>query len=198
MQGISFNTQGVKAIRDGVKTMTRRPVKLPEKMIGEGYNTDDIENEKFGNFGLEICSGDSSYSIYPKYKVGETVFIQEEFATVTTTFIGQGQVTATLYKERDEKKEYEPEPNWQPASEMQEHQARTYRKIKSIKVERLQDISGDDCYKEGIDFEYVEFDTREQAVFVGTIWSNLPYKEPYRWEDNPYVFAYEFEVIKDD
>lgn len=76
-------------------------------------------------------------------------------------------------------------------------------RITDIVVERLQDISDEDCLKEGI--EYVRsidkyffcgvnyyFDT-PRAAFAELI-DKVSGKGT--WEKNPYVFAYEFETVK--
>lgn len=85
-----------------------------------------------------------------------------------------------------------------------------YIKITGIKVERLQDISDEDCLKEGIyedsgddefppsifyEFEGNKddgFDTPREA-FAALI-DKVSGKGT--WESNPYVWAYEFELMK--
>lgn len=82
-------------------------------------------------------------------------------------------------------------------------------KIEDIKVERLQDISDEDCLKEGI-FEWGDpfhEDRVEDFGFFGATKHYLTPKEAFAalidkiyskgtWESNPWVFAYEFELIK--
>ena len=83
--------------------------------------------------------------------------------------------------------------------------------ITDIKVERLRDISEEDCMKEGImEGEFMNtWDT-----FYFDMWGDVPnhitFKTPHAafaslidrisgrgtWERNPWVFAYEFELVK--
>ena len=78
-------------------------------------------------------------------------------------------------------------------------------RITNIKVERLKDISSEDCLKEGIEARVVGCHT---FYYVhGIEWPfNFP-KQAFRtlidkvsgkgtWEKNPYVFVYSFELVK--
>ena len=83
-------------------------------------------------------------------------------------------------------------------------------RITDVRVERLQDISDEDCLKEGIikgrcgseDTHFMD------AYYCPT--DSQPYCEPHEafaplinkvsrndvWSENPYVFVYDFELIK--
>jgi hypothetical protein len=89
--------------------------------------------------------------------------------------------------------------------ELMPHQIR----MKNVRIERLQDISDEDCLAEGI-----EFDAKAKSFYCGMnvlnnskIWLGCSPREAYAtlidkvgkkgdWNKNPYVFAYEFELIK--
>lgn len=89
--------------------------------------------------------------------------------------------------------------------ELMPHQIR----MKNVRIERLQDISDEDCLAEGI-----EFDAKAKSFYCGMnvlnnskIWLGCTPRESYAalidkvgkkgdWNKNPYVFAYEFELIK--
>lgn len=81
-------------------------------------------------------------------------------------------------------------------------------RITDVKVERLQDISDEDCIKEGIEWDhkaqrfYVSYDSKTHS----RMWFASSPRETYSalidsisgkgtWESNPYVFAYEFELV---
>lgn len=84
-------------------------------------------------------------------------------------------------------------------------------KITNIRIEHLQDISDEDCKAEGIDYcgGYSENYYLGYGVKVNHSWKKLGNspKEAYAnlidkisglgtWENNPYVYVYDFELIK--
>lgn len=89
-------------------------------------------------------------------------------------------------------------------AELMPHQIR----ITDIRIERLQDISDEDCLKEGIieDFKGVQYAFPTNVGYCG----QYPFdtaKEAFAalidkisgkgtWERNPYVFVYSFELMK--
>lgn len=83
--------------------------------------------------------------------------------------------------------------------------------ITNIKVERLQDISDEDCMKEGVTYNSTYWIMGYQ---VENLWNKYDRQSHFRsarvafaalidkisgkgtWNSNPYVFAYTFELIK--
>lgn len=83
-------------------------------------------------------------------------------------------------------------------------------RITDVRVERLQDISDDDCLKEGIEkmvtgCEYYQYSFYDHFK---SLWHNhMTPREAFArlidkvsgkgtWGSNPYVFVYDFELIK--
>ena len=99
-------------------------------------------------------------------------------------------------------------PIWKPSVHLKQKDARIFLKVTNVRVERLQDISEDDLEKEGIVSYSEKWENMEckctknnrcqrycdrRLDFIN-LWSSTA-KDGYKWEDNPYVFVYEFERI---
>lgn len=81
-------------------------------------------------------------------------------------------------------------------------------KITDIKAERLQDISDEDCLKEGIMWDYVDYPIMSRKVYFFNDYES--FRSPRlafaslvnrifgksTWEFNPWVYAYSFELVK--
>lgn len=201
MKKIMFNDRYglTDAVIEGRKTMTRRLI--PDEFFGLTWdtrgNTLVYENE-YGDFI------DVRLSKYTRYKLGEVVAVAQsyneatrEFPHMATTLVGHDILgsepgcTNKMFVRAD----------------LMPHQIR----ITGIRCERLQDISDDDCFREGISESWyestdtttygfadekkgtaVEFDTPRQAFAA------LIDKVSGRgtWKSNPWVVVYEFELVK--
>ena len=83
--------------------------------------------------------------------------------------------------------------------------ARIFLKVTNVRVERLQDISEEDAIAEGIirvgdgwkDYSYKKendaYRYRTPKQSYETLWNSINGKDA--WEQNPYVFVYEFERV---
>lgn len=60
-------------------------------------------------------------------------------------------------------------------------------KITGVRVEKLQDITQEDAIKEGVN------SIEDYSILWDSIYDK---KEIFQWKNNPFVFAYDFEVLK--
>lgn len=179
------------AVLDGRKTMTRR------------ISEDQIRNSIFCKSGYESIHG---YEIKPKYKVGEVVAIAQSYMDVDR-FHRKGKNAAYLEYLDSILPELKLYPGWGNKMFVKADLMPHHIKITGIKVERLQDISDEDCLKEGI----FEWDAGQKDIpFYSFSYADIPdYFTPRDafadlidevsgkgvFQSNPYVFAYEFVLV---
>lgn len=193
MKKIMFNDKYglTQAVLDGRKTMTRR------------ISEDQIRNSIFCKSGYESIHG---YEIKPKYKVGEVVAIAQSYMDVDR-FHRKGKNAAYLEYLDSILPELKLYPGWGNKMFVKADLMPHHIKITGIKVERLQDISDEDCLKEGI----FEWDAGQKDIpFYSFSYADIPdYFTPRDafadlidevsgkgvFQSNPYVFAYEFVLV---
>lgn len=156
------------AVLRGRKTMTRRLCDAKKKY--DKYKIwQPAEQMPYGLYGFNEDEG-WAY-IKPRYFTGEIVAIAQPYKHV---FGDNYRETAGWNNKLFVKPELMP------------HKIR----IVNWKVERLQDISNEDCMKEGILTDDISMYRRIFASLIDKI------NGKGTWERNPYVFVYEFELIK--
>ena len=210
MKKISFNDKFglTQAVLDGRKTMTRRIIKCPRTFKGEwvaGFNIHRCHSDKkivgypcmYDADGREFNSGE----IIPRYKVGEVVAIAQSYETV---YHEQGLETLDMLVSG-----WKYSKGWRNKLFVRADLMIHHIRITNLKIERLQDISDEDCLKEGIyedsgDDEFppsifYEFDGNKDDGFdtpreaFAALIDKVSGKGT--WESNPYVFVYVFELI---
>ena len=189
MKKIMFNDRYglTQAVIEGRKTMTRRLI--PDEFFGLTWdtrgNTLVYENE-YGDFI------DVRHSKYTRYKLGEVVAVSQCYNDMVQKFTDLAFVPGSTNK-------------MFVRADLMPHQIR----ITGIRCERLQDISDEDCVKEGVrvgsqalEYPYYFKDTKQFLI--------CDYKSPRRafaalidkvsgrgtWDRNPWVVVYEFELVK--
>ena len=194
------------AVLDGKKTMTRRVCK--EFRTGGIIYAKDVES--IGMYSdenlVEFAMKDGSVMVsVPHYKVGDVVAVAQSYKSVFEESLNYALPRYHWLDDHIDEKGFE-NKMFVKASEMP-HQIQ----ITDVKTERLQDISDEDCLKEG-----VVYDSRHwvNGYKVENLWNKIDRQSHFRsaqvafanlinrisgkgtWELNPYVFAYTFELVK--
>ena len=221
MKKILFNDKFglTQAVLDGSKTQTRRVITYPKTFHGEDVCGYYVCRRATDRAITEVCMYDENESfidegqILPKYKVGEVVAVAQSYCSIAEELENCNNATCAAHYEKNVQKASEyiawmEHPGFNNkmfvAADMMPHKIR----ITDVRVEKLQDISDDDCLKEGIE----EFPTKSTSsgkayTFNGI---NESYKTPREafahlinkvsrkdiWSENPYVFVYDFELVK--
>lgn len=197
MKKIMFNDRYglTQAVLEGKKTMTRRivPINLYNqtdwKAVAEGDLEAVVDGEGYYH-DIRNCG---------KYRVGEEVAIAQSYEAIGLTFISP------------------PDTQWGCTYEMQGYSNKMFVRadlmphrirITNIKVERLQDISDEDCLREGVEKwldSYIVPGIMENRG-KNNVCFNTP-REAFAalidkvsgkgtWAKNPMVMVYEFEIAK--
>lgn len=179
---ILFNMKMVRAILDCRKSCTRRIIK-PQP---QGYF--EVSKEPLYIYDTDGKQG----KITPPYQPGDILYVRE-------TFI-QAAAHIFWYK-ADDKPWMSKNLLWKPSIHMPKEAARIWLKVKDVRVEQLQDITGLSIQKEGIELDPNEcagkFDFISELFFLfQKLWDSTIKKSDlnrYGWDANPYVWVIEFE-----
>lgn len=188
-----------KAVLEGRKTMTRRVITVPDKWHGiEVYGFSHVK----GEHTLTLTDGDDFIiedpdtgeigQILPTYKIGEEVAVAQKYKDFRWPAPQRSDFQEILHSAGWNNKMF-------VKADLMPHRIR----ITNVRIERLQEISDEDCLREGIFLG--QFHTYS---FVGR--GRIPFNTPREafaalidkvsgkgtWDSNPYVFVYEFELVK--
>ena len=221
MQKIMFNDKFglTKAVLEGRKTMTRRIIQAPETWHGFDVYGFTVNRDNRGEvFDITLVGADggsiedengSLGMILPKYQIGETVAVAQSYNEIyeelKRTHGSSSSVTRNFFHKYIQGGRMPVSNKMFVKAEAMLNRIR----ITDIKVDRLQEISDEDCMKEGIirtNIAYTVgdyllwddrlrqrgFDTPRKAFAV--LIDNVSGKGT--WARNPYVFVYEFELVK--
>lgn len=216
MKKIMFNDNKyglTKAVLDGRKTQTRRicKIQLPPYKNSEIafpiFEDDGIDNPLYGAYCWVNKDNPNEYTewIKPQFKEEEVVAVAQRYKDIFSEFsqCKNPQLNICVKNPTDT-------AGWSNKmfvqAEVMPHQIRITR----VRLRRLQDISENDCLKEGID-KLVPGDGIPRYRVMNRngerMYSTDNYKDAYKflingttgkdaWEKNPYVWVYEFELVK--
>lgn len=206
---ILFNTEMVRAILDGRKTVTRRLIKPQPKSklcyAFAGSHKKDIRrwvypsktaHEFWGEeFKLpdDITEEELKKKWNPPYHADDILYVRETW--------GEGYEEGTYIYKADDKLANLPEFKesskliYHPSIHMPKEAARVWLKVKNVRVERLQDAKYFDFINEGLPYKQYEWEIREGFQ---KLWNSTIKKydlDRYGWDANPWVWVIEFERI---
>ena len=194
-RGMIFNSEMVRAILDGLKTQTRRPVKFPvhDKNLGCELAGNELAGELSAGNYLNGAFG----------KPGDRIWVRETFCPVDDTQYGGEKwvdYRATPKFEASHPAGWDCAPNdaealkWRPSIHMPRWASRILLEITGVRVERLQSITlGDICKEVGCGL----YDFRP-ATYGFQVWEEL-WKSIYgaeSWNTNPWVWVIEFKRVE--
>lgn len=197
MKKIMFNDKYglTEAVLEGRKTMTRR-------LISEDvWQRADVYRHEYYEDTLELIPEKKAFIEFSPFEVGEAVAVAQAYRDAINPL---DWVNTLIYKN---------EPGWTNkmfvGADLMPHQIF----INAVRVERLQDISDEDCLREGIYLDetapscYQPFYTFKESQEHGTPVGYQTAREAFAalidkvsgkgtWQSNPWVFVYEFALVK--
>lgn len=202
-----FNTDMVRALLDGRKTVTRR---IAKGVMDISESCPDMKWETPGH----MFQSDEAL-IYHKapYQPGDYIYVREKFCWCPCWDCGkdteEGCCDSTAERFfNHEKGEYgcygykasfadneEPFDKWHPSIRMPKEAARIWLKVTDVRVERLQDISNCEAKREGVVAETNNSGHAHRFNFM-MLWNSTIKKsdiDRYGWDANPWVWVIEFE-----
>lgn len=213
MRPILFNTEGVKAILDGRKTVTRRVLAYRGLLDKQHALDREPYKDRTGEWCFDIQTAVDDYKTYvlkPPYQPGEILYVRETWSPLYQDKDSK-DVRGYMYKactleEYDKMypdgKDYQWEGKWRPSIHMPKEAARIFLRVTDIRVERLQDITYEECKAEGFDGVIFEDDTEGLPAIAisrfSRMWDSTIKKKDIGlsdWNTNPWVWVIEFERI---
>lgn len=202
LKGILMNTEMVKAILAGRKTVTRRLIKLEP---ADNYDFVELNNDpneirvrKNGEIYFHKTSGlyatftsyiDGCPMVKAPYRPDDVLYVRESWCKGSLNGGAEQYFYNTDYNDFH--------CQWHPSIHMPKEAARIFLRVTGVRVERLQDITNDDLER---DFNLCEYAIpaigREQIARIA--WDSTIKKADlakYGWDANPWVWVIEFERI---
>lgn len=192
---ILFNTEMVRAILDGRKSCTRRICKDANECTVPDMDYYDPDKRTYAvhNYADEkhtdkLSIAERTCPICP----GDILYVRETWCKGLERYIYRADYSDTEKFYQDGK---EINMKWHPSIHMPKEVARIWLKVTDVRVERLQDISGESLTKEGIDLFQSNY-VRVAFDEFKNIWNSTIKKsdlDRYGWNANPWVWVIEFE-----
>lgn len=210
MKGICFTEPLFHKVVKGEKVQTRRMIN-PQPIVKADWFIKEVVgwNAPFGVVHKYPECEPERFELHqllnPKYKVGEKVYLKEPYVISGKYIIYK--FGSTIGQEFDKAG-----IKWKNKLFMPESAARYFIEITGVRAERLQDISEEDCLKEGI--------VLHQIIRLGQRWylnglkdknnNEMGYETAQKayaalidkingkgcFQRNPYVWVYDFKPIK--
>lgn len=215
MKKIMFNDEFrlTQAVLNGRKTMTRRIIEIDECVRFPIIRFRPLENWEKKVVNPNYVFNGHVYAVYneldllchlvkPRYEIGEVVAIAQSYKDS-----GYSPDSLDRHpKDLSVRGLMKDSAGWNNKMFVKSYACRHHIKIVNVKIERLQDISDEDCLKEGVIHAYTDnngikiyhtphtkrgylsTDVAQEAFAV--LIDKVSGKGT--WESNPFVFAYEF------
>lgn len=215
---ILFSGPMIRAILEGRKTVTRRPVKEWQQPSLQEDGTWFATAQRHQRWGFGVTGADAascaaelvSSGVCPYGCRGDRLWVREAWAQIN---VAQAPSESwVVYRECDNRTDYG--GPWKPSIHMRRRDSRILLEVTDVRVERLQDISESQALAEGVvgvDFRpddgfpicrgymvgpddgTTPLETHASKAFAG-LWRSINGAES--WDANPWVWVIEFKRVQ--
>lgn len=218
MKKIAFSDRYglTQAVVDLIKTNTRRAEKSLDVLPLE-YNpflTEFQFEYKDGIIiGRRLFKGShvETYHLKPRYKIGEVMAVSQSYKDIDERGIVGHEDVSDIQPDMIRPIFAKQSAGWNNKMFVRADLMPNQIRITNIKIERLQDISDEDCMREGImEGEFMNTWDRFYYDMWGDVANHITFSTLRKafaslidrisgrgtWERNPWVYAYSFELVK--
>ncbi|MDM4221801.1 hypothetical protein QTP17_23925 [Klebsiella pasteurii] len=220
-KGLIFNSEMVRALLDGRKTMTRRPIKWRQTRATEIAEREDGSKWPWSEDAENVCD---YWHPCPFGAVGDRIWVRETWAILGNEdgccidweeklCKADERSAARIYRASCEQrpgnyglwsipddadwkphtKDYQYEGAWRPSIHMPRWASRILLEITNVRVERLKSISDSDAIREGCSTANMKSGDCVADVFA-RLWSSIYGAES--WNANPWVWVISFKRVE--
>ena len=197
-KGLIFNSEMVRALLDGRKTQTRRPIKWKQTRFTEIGEREDGSKWPWSEDAEHACD---FWHPCPFGAVGDRIWVREAFrvhsrATDVATLVYKASERNSWTEQTRRvpvavcNKPATPE-KWTPSLHMPRWASRILLEITGVRVERLRSMSQDDARAEGV---IAASGPMEAGLAFRELWDSIYGEES--WKANPWVWVIEFKRVE--
>jgi len=214
MKAITINAEMAKAILEGRKVQFRMAIENEFKYNPDGEYKYSIRNKRL--LWEEFKTLDELVENFSRYKKGDILYVREPAKVVYSRdnkfmkfkYLADNKLSKEIeipkrFRKHNGIEGYNPKwiaLNMGVPNGCIKEMARIFLKIIDIKVESLQECIGLSLLNEGWDgkltYKYNRVPKEAEEWFI-ELWDKTAQKG-YKWEDNPFVFVYDFEVLSEN
>ena len=190
-RGMIFNGEMVRAILDGRKTQTRRPIKWKQTRFTEIGEREDGSKWPWSEDAEHACD---FWNPCPFGAVGDRIWVRETWADAGASApdlklyrANYPEHVPSIYENVPPAKEI----RWTPSIHMPRTASRILLEITGVRVERLRSMSQDDARAEGV---IAASGPMEAGLAFRELWDSIYGEES--WKANPWVWVIEFKRVE--
>lgn len=190
---ILFSGPMIRAILEGKKTQTRRVMKpQPELWAQTGTYHYPLDKKPYRGAPIGSVAAIDAYRC-PYGRPGDHLWVRETWQETA----GDGDVAHVQYRATEKLALNYLASGWRPSIFMPRAFSRIDLEITAVRVERVQEITGNDVIAEGIEFPNgtnPQTAWRDRWEPFRCVWDQINAKRGYPWSSNPWVWVVEFRL----